>query len=134
MYGTTPRGTHALPPPPQVPASAILLPLVLEESFWEEEREAPVLRRNYGFLKPPAAGGSHEALERAGQWERIAGAEAEEPLEGGCSDPAALRIFERDAERTFMTNENRASMIGALKAFWPENKDYHQVRAAFSLR
>jgi hypothetical protein len=26
-----------------------------------------------------------------------------------------------------MTSAHRASMIGSLKQFWPENKDYHQV-------
>jgi hypothetical protein len=86
-----------------------------------------VLRRNHGFLKSAADGGSEEGLALAATWEQLCGAADEKPLEGGCTDAAALRIFERDAERTFMTTSHRASMIGSLKQFWPENKDYHQV-------
>jgi len=107
----------------QVPAGT---PLILQDNFWEEEDEAPVLRRNHGFLKPPADGGSEEALARAAKWLDLCGAQDEEPSDEGCEDPAALRIFERDAERTFMTEARREAMIGALRAFWPENKDYHQ--------
>ena len=46
--------------------------------------------------------------------------------EGGCEDEAALRIFLRDAERTFQDEGHRSAMIDALKSVWPENKDYHQ--------
>lgn len=88
-----------------------------------------MLRRNGNFLRPLDDGGAEHALALAARWEELCGSAEEEPLPGGCTDAAALRIFERDAERTFMTTEHRASMIGALKRFWPENRDYHQVRA-----
>mmetsp|Transcript_3917 Transcript_3917/g.10116 ORF Transcript_3917/g.10116 Transcript_3917/m.10116 type:complete len:362 (-) Transcript_3917:256-1341(-) len=101
-------------------------PLVNEETFWALEVEAPVLRRNDDLLKPPARGGSQAVLERAARWVELCGAASETAPTGGCTDPAALRIFERDAERTFMTNAHRASMIGTLKLVWPDNRDYHQ--------
>ena len=44
----------------------------------------------------------------------------------GCDDEAALRIFLRDAERTFQDEGHRARMIELLKRVWPENRDYHQ--------
>ncbi|KAJ1621538.1 rab-GTPase-TBC domain-containing protein, partial [Pavlovales sp. CCMP2436] len=100
--------------------------MILEEAFWTLEIEAPVLRRNRGYLKPSADGGSEDALARVSRWEELCSAQGEEPLPGGCTDAAALRIFERDAERTFMSMAHRISMIHALKQFWPENKDYHQ--------
>mmetsp|Transcript_4086 Transcript_4086/g.11625 ORF Transcript_4086/g.11625 Transcript_4086/m.11625 type:complete len:355 (+) Transcript_4086:79-1143(+) len=111
---------------PQARAAVGLPALIDEATFWEAEVEAPVLRRNVGLLKPPAQGGSAELVERSKRWVDMCGAAGEKPTPGGCADPAALRIFERDAERTFMTDGHRASMIGALKQFWPENKDYHQ--------
>ena len=44
----------------------------------------------------------------------------------GREDEAALRIFLRDAERTFMDEGHRTRMIALLKRVWPENRDYHQ--------
>jgi hypothetical protein len=37
-----------------------------------------------------------------------------------------LRIFLRDAERTFQDENHRMRMIELLKRVWPENCDYHQ--------
>ena len=53
-------------------------------------------------------------------------AEPAEEDASGCKDEAALRIFLRDAERTFQDETHRQRMIGLLKRVWPENRDYHQ--------
>lgn len=44
----------------------------------------------------------------------------------GCEDEAALRIFLRDAERTFQDEGHRVQMMDLLKRVWPEHRDYHQ--------
>jgi len=43
-----------------------------------------------------------------------------------CEDEAALRIFLRDAERTFQDEGHREAFMDMLKRVWPENRDYHQ--------
>eukprot|EP00310_Coccolithus_braarudii_P024694 CAMPEP_0183357662 /NCGR_PEP_ID=MMETSP0164_2-20130417/46963_1 /TAXON_ID=221442 /ORGANISM="Coccolithus pelagicus ssp braarudi, Strain PLY182g" /LENGTH=337 /DNA_ID=CAMNT_0025531339 /DNA_START=30 /DNA_END=1040 /DNA_ORIENTATION=- len=102
--------------------------LLASADFWEKESGAPLLRRNAGFLladEPLSA----ELQERVARWPALCGADSSDGTvvpEGGCEDEAALRIFLRDAERTFSDGGHQTRMIDLLKRVWPENKDYHQ--------
>ena len=100
-------------------------PLLEEPDFFDKEGGAPLLRRNAGFLK---AGGLPDGLRtRLDTWPSLCAAtEPAAVAEGGCEDEAALRIFLRDAERTFQDEGHRKRMIELLKRVWPENRDYHQ--------
>lgn len=100
-------------------------PLLNEPDFFQTEGGAPLLRRNNGFLKP--GGLPDELLKRLATWPGLCGATAPADVAaGGCEDEAALRIFLRDAERTFQSEKHRTRMIEMLKRVWPENRDYHQ--------
>lgn len=91
--------------------------------FFEVESGAPLLRRNSKFIT--AEGLSDSLAERLDAWPGLC--EGEEAVDlGDCTDEAALRIFLRDAERTFQDESHRTQMIELLKAVWPENRDYHQ--------
>ena len=108
----------AVPPPP-------LLPLLDAPGFWDKEAGAPLLGRNAGFLTREV--GVPEAWQaRVAEWPALCGAtEPAEPASGEC-DEAALRIFLRDAERTFCDGAHRDAYQAMLKSVWPENRDYNQ--------
>jgi hypothetical protein len=96
------------------------------DGFFEKESGAPLLRRNAHCI---TASGLPDALAaRLEKWPALCGAaEGDGAADlGGCEDEAALRIFLRDAERTFQAEAHRTQMIELLKSVWPENKDYHQ--------
>ena len=99
--------------------------LLAESDFFKREGGAPLLRRNNGYLKPD---GLPEGLrERLDAWPSMCGVSRREAVDGTqCEDEAALRIFLRDAERTFQDEGHRNRMMELLRAVWPENKDYHQ--------
>ena len=100
--------------------------LLDEPAFWSKEGGAPLLRRNGGFLTA-GSGVAAELRARISKWPALCGADASAAESGeGCEDEAALRIFLRDAERTFMDEGHRTRMITLLKRVWPENRDYHQ--------
>ena len=100
--------------------------LLDEPAFWSKEGGAPLLRRNGGFLTA-GSGVAAELRARISKWPALCGADASAAESGeGCEDEAALRIFLRDAERTFMDEGHRTRMIALLKRVWPENRDYHQ--------
>ena len=103
--------------------------LLAEPDFFETEKGAPLLQRNNGYLVPGTPGGLPEGLRaRLDAWPSLCGATAPaDETGGGCEDEAALRIFLRDAERTFTNEAHRRAMIDLLKRVWPENRDYHQV-------
>ena len=70
---------------------------------------------------------SERGLFSASTKSATTGADASAAESGeGCEDEAALRIFLRDAARTFMDEGHRTRMIALLKRVWPENRDYHQ--------
>lgn len=101
-------------------------PLLAEPDFFQREGGAPLLRRNAGFLNPgELPSGLRERLDG---WPALCGADgsADAVAAGVCDDEAALRIFLRDAERTFQDGAHRDRMIELLKRVWPENRDYHQ--------
>ena len=88
--------------------------LLDEPAFWSKEGGAPLLRRNGGFL-PAGSGVAAELRARISKWPALCGADASAAESGeGCEDEAALRIFLRDAERTFMDEGHRTRMIALL--------------------
>ena len=101
--------------------------LLGDPEFWSKESGAPLLRRNAGFIPASARLPAH-LLERVSRWPALCGvsAGADGVASGICDDEGALRIFLRDAERTFKSEDHRSRMIDLLKRVWPENKDYHQ--------
>ena len=100
--------------------------LLSATDFFTKEGGAPLLRRNAGFLTPEF-GLPDGWRARLDTWPALAGATSPpEQAEQGCEDEAALRIFLRDAERTFQDAGHRTKMIELLKRVWPENRDYHQ--------
>jgi len=105
--------------------TATLLPLLQLPGFWAKESGAPLLGRNAGFLTPE--GGIPESWrERVAKWPELCGAgEAETPT-GACDDEGALRIFEKDADRTFVDATHKQLYINLLMRVWPENRDYNQ--------
>ena len=99
--------------------------LIAAADFFKREGGAPLLRRNAGFLTPDGLPDGWRA--RLDGWPALAGATSPpEQVDEGCDDEAALRIFLRDAERTFKDEGHRVQMIELLKRVWPENRDYHQ--------
>ena len=81
--------------------------LLDEPAFWSKEGGAPLLRRNGGVL-PAGSGVAAELRARISKWPALCGADASAAESGeGCEDEAALRIFLRDAERTFMDEGHR---------------------------
>jgi|MDTA01.1.fsa_nt_gb hypothetical protein len=101
-------------------------PLLSSPDFFVREGGAPLLRRNAGFLMPGDLPGP--LRKRLDKWPALCGADVACPVvtSGACEDEAALRIFLRDAERTFQEEVHRERMIELLKRVWPENRDYHQ--------
>ena len=99
--------------------------LLSAPDFFTLESGAPLLRRNAGYI---TRGGLPDGLRaRLDAWPALAGATAPADEDAsGCEDEAALRIFLRDAERTFQDEGHRTRMITLLKRVWPESKDYHQ--------
>mmetsp|Transcript_9047 Transcript_9047/g.18880 ORF Transcript_9047/g.18880 Transcript_9047/m.18880 type:complete len:335 (-) Transcript_9047:388-1392(-) len=109
----------------RVPTAGRGAGLIDSPTFWTVEAGAPLLRRNAGFLT--AEGPPHGWRERLDRWPELLSASTPAPAPSErCDDEAALRIFLRDAERTFQHASHRERMIGALKRLWPEEKDYHQ--------
>ena len=99
--------------------------LLAESNFFALEGGAPLLRRNNKYLGPEGLPAG--LRERLDAWPALCGAAANEGVNGSlCNDEAALRIFLRDAERTFQDEGHRNRMMELLKCVWPENKDYHQ--------
>jgi hypothetical protein len=99
--------------------------LLAVPGFFDREKGAPLLRRNAGFLSPEGLPDGWRA--RLDGWPALAGATLPpDQADPGCEDEAALRIFLRDAERTFQDEGHRTQMIELLKRVWPENRDYHQ--------
>jgi len=111
--------------PPTNSGAAATGGLLSEVDFFDRESGAPLLRRNNGFLSK--GGLPSELRARLDTWPTLAGATVPaEEAAAGCEDEGALRIFLRDAERTFRDEEHRSRMIELLKRVWPENRDYHQ--------
>eukprot|EP00164_Ancoracysta_twista_P000458 GFYU01000617.1.p1 GENE.GFYU01000617.1~~GFYU01000617.1.p1 ORF type:complete len:476 (-),score=169.81 GFYU01000617.1:179-1564(-) len=94
-------------------------------SFWNAEKEAPLLNLDEGYLKQ--AGDS--LFERAKGWFETAEAELP-PNDDPPADPVKeeewSRIVIKDAERTFASQENRDKMIKLLNRVRRRFGDYAQ--------
>lgn len=115
---------RSLKPPTttRVPPAGALLD---QPDFFAREGGAPLLRRNAKYLTPGELPDGLRA--RLDNWPALCGADtASDVVAGVCDDEAALRIFLRDAERTFQDGGHRERMMSLLKQVWPENRDYHQ--------
>jgi hypothetical protein len=105
--------------------SVSLLPLLRVPGFWESESGAPLLGRNAGFLT--RGGGVPDSWRaRIATWPGLCGVGPEMEPSGACDDDAALRIFEKDADRTFVHATHKQLYIALLQRIWPENRDYNQ--------
>jgi len=102
--------------------------MLKQQTFWEKEGEAPLMGKNRGFLKK----GEEETkavMERANKWKGIMNvtedpeAKAFEKFEI-TGEPE--RIFVKDAERTFFSDENRLNLIRVLSFLSKKFGDYHQ--------
>ncbi|CEM35592.1 unnamed protein product [Vitrella brassicaformis CCMP3155] len=99
--------------------------MISEESFWTEEKDAPLLNRNADHLTHASA---EKAMQRAKGWVDLVeeGSSTEVDMSATCTDEASLRIFKLDAERTFKSPARREAMVDVLKILHSSVQDYHQ--------
>lgn len=102
-----------------------------KDFFWKHESEAPLLKKNYGFIKPNE---DNETLtKRASQWSELlknfkkrdstdVSKFSQYQIEG---EPE--RIFVKDAERTFFGDQNRQHLIRVLSFLSSNFQDYAQA-------
>lgn len=100
--------------------------MIENDAFWSKETEAPLLKRNAGFLTRERV---PSLLRRADAWASLV--EARGPVaipdwKVTCSDPGSLRIFQLDAERTFKDEQHRCDLVETLCTIFDDIKDYHQ--------
>lgn len=114
--------------------------MIRDPQFWEDEHDSPLLSRNLGYVSLETA---DECCERAKQWIDLLGVNEAAPVdadfkrleaERGTED--AIRIFSRDAERTWVPKDDAVTQartlvrqkahISNLEMIWFETRDYHQ--------
>jgi hypothetical protein len=99
---------------------------MLRGNIWEDEKQAPLLDTERGFLKKDVQG----ALDRAAKWPSLISDLPPldiEQFEKELSDlPAPDRIHIHDAERTFTNTQNRQKLIRILNLLNKRFNDYHQ--------
>lgn len=102
--------------------------MLRNENFWNEEKDAPLLTKNRGYLKPNDP--NTEVLERVSKWPSIMGIQ-DENKEINLSEvnisPEHERIVIKDAERTFFGSEDRKHLIQVLNYLCSEFKEYAQA-------
>ena len=111
--------------------------MIRTENFWDDEHGAPILERNYKFVTPD---NEREISQRVSGWMDLLNIEDSsfdfEKLREETVSDENLRIFRRDAERTFVpkddedvekrTKERQDRHVDILKLIVAEVKDYHQ--------
>eukprot|EP01068_Selenidium_serpulae_P001574 Selendium_serpulae@DN1716_c0_g1_i1.p1 len=100
--------------------------MILDDTFWEQEREAPLLRRNGGFLSKETAAG---VVDRASKWIDLMKSRAGDidvSAKHTVEDEAMLRVFKMDAERTFNDPQRRKLMSDTLERVCAEIGAYHE--------
>jgi hypothetical protein len=99
---------------------------MLRGNLFEEEKNAPLLDSERGFLKKDIDG----ALNRAAKWPELISDLAPVDREQYEKDQAELpppdRIFIHDAERTFISTRNRQKLMRILNLLSKKFEDYHQ--------
>eukprot|EP00667_Euglena_gracilis_P015595 EG_transcript_16233 len=108
-------------------AAAAVAPFLRQAAFLEEEKDAPLLEKDGGFLQ-----GQGEAmfcltedwpdLVQAAEASRLVG----EVSEGALSEDV-LRIIEKDAERTFAQDSHRQALMRIMRALAVEFRNYAQA-------
>jgi hypothetical protein len=105
-----------------------------DPSFWEDEKDSPLLARNHGFVTPENAA---LRIARVQAWPFLVGAQPCDPsVADQVTKPDFLRIIARDADRTFIPKDDpeiqkRTAVrqeihCRNLKVAYHEIQDYHQ--------
>eukprot|EP00761_Pharyngomonas_kirbyi_P014133 gb/GECH01014163.1/.p1 GENE.gb/GECH01014163.1/~~gb/GECH01014163.1/.p1 ORF type:complete len:366 (+),score=124.89 gb/GECH01014163.1/:1-1098(+) len=97
--------------------------MLRQDNFFENEREAPLLIQEKGYLEDL---GVEKAINRTAEWPSLVGIDKEDEIESFETEQPD-RIFIRDAERTFLTEENRNSTVNMLVTLNHQLGDYHQA-------
>lgn len=96
-------------------------------TFWSEEKEAPLLNRNSGYVCEKTSESACKLIsELISYAEEKTGTKIDTEITPECDDDASVRIFTLDAERTFNSEANRLKLFSSLCALWHEIRDYHQ--------
>jgi len=100
-----------------------------QEDFWKFEREAPLLTKNRGFLKPDEA--NRDAIDRVEKWTSLMGDSTLSTSAGSSFKGYELvgepdRIHVKDAERTFFGEKDRQLLIKVLSFLQNKFGDYAQ--------
>eukprot|EP01067_Filipodium_phascolosomae_P000888 Filipodium_phascolosomae@DN1628_c0_g1_i2.p1 len=99
--------------------------MIAESDFWTVEEEAPLLRKNNGFVH---TANTRCLSERCKSWVQLVVEDfpVEVILQDSCDDQEIDRIIRGDAERTFQTEVHRNILVSAAQTLWKEVQDYHQ--------
>lgn len=107
--------------------------MITEKSFFESEKDSVILKKNYGFITPLSA---PKLLKKAQKWLSASNSGTQpEQLQLAAEEVAASRatgienvdrILVADAERTFASSENRATLIAVTALLQHELGDYQQ--------
>lgn len=101
--------------------------MIRSAKFWEEEANAPLLNLEEGYFKE----NREKVLEKAKEWkssifpEKVVLDPSHKIIEGNI-DENYVRIFVKDAERTFAKEENREKLIHLLSSLFRKFGDYSQ--------
>ncbi|GAW80104.1 GTPase-activating protein [Plasmodium gonderi] len=101
--------------------------MIVGENFWDEEKDAPILKRNGNYINKDNC---EVICKRAEHFYEIMLSYIKEEINveirDHCNDKEILRIIKLDAERTFNKEKNRSLLIEVLQSIYPITNDYHQ--------
>ncbi|SOV13871.1 GTPase-activating protein, putative [Plasmodium sp. DRC-Itaito] len=101
--------------------------MIVGNKFWDEEKDAPILKRNANYINRENC---EYICKRAEHFYDIMLSYIKEDInveiKEDCNDKEILRIIKLDAERTFNKEENRKLLIQVLQSIYPITNDYHQ--------
>ncbi|KYN98326.1 GTPase-activating protein, putative [Plasmodium reichenowi] len=101
--------------------------MIVGNKFWDEEKDAPILKRNANYINRENC---EYVCKRAEHFYEIMLSYIKEDIDveikEDCNDKEILRIIKLDAERTFNKEENRSLLIQVLQSIYPITNDYHQ--------
>ncbi|SBS81792.1 GTPase-activating protein, putative [Plasmodium ovale] len=101
--------------------------MIIGKNFWDEEKDAPILKRNGNYINKENC---ENVCKRAEHFYEIMLSYIKEDInveiKDDCNDKEILRIIKLDAERTFNKEENRSLLIEVLQSIYPITNDYHQ--------
>jgi len=104
----------------------IMNPTLIDDTFWFEEANGALLSRNFGYLKPNAMEALREKFKQLVDLVPVK-VDVDPAQSHQCTDEASLRIYQRDADRTFDVEWRKKEFIDALKLCWVYGgRDYQQ--------